>query len=414
MRARICVITAGHLATCPRMLKAADALAAEGYAVRVVSTRHVGWATAADAEVRATRRWAWSVVGYDERSDRATYLRSGLRQRAAQLLVRSMGAQRCPMGIVARAYSRVYPELVRAALAEPADFFYGGTTGALPAIAAAGKHTKVRYAVDLEDFHSAEQDESPTARRVHALAARIEHDVLRRATFLTASSAPIASAYRERYGVSPVVVNNTFPLPSLPPDLTPSSGDGLRLYWFSQTIGPQRGLEDAVEAMGRADIPGELHLRGRASPGYMDAIRQLGGVCAPRLRIVAHEPASPDAMVDLCRGLDVGLALEQGQVVNRQLCLTNKAFTYVLAGLAVAFTDTLGQRALAHDLGEAAILYAPGDVAALARGLRRWADDKALLARAKGASWAAAQRRWHWEHAEQRGALLRVVANAVG
>jgi len=26
--ARICVITAGHLATCPRMLKAADALAA--------------------------------------------------------------------------------------------------------------------------------------------------------------------------------------------------------------------------------------------------------------------------------------------------------------------------------------------------------------------------------------------------
>src|SRR6267142_242478 len=55
MTRRICVVTAGHLATCPRMLKAADAFLAEGYDVRVVSTRTTGWATAADADIAASR-----------------------------------------------------------------------------------------------------------------------------------------------------------------------------------------------------------------------------------------------------------------------------------------------------------------------------------------------------------------------
>ena len=37
-RARITVVTSGHLSTCPRMLKSADALAEAGYNVHVVAT----------------------------------------------------------------------------------------------------------------------------------------------------------------------------------------------------------------------------------------------------------------------------------------------------------------------------------------------------------------------------------------
>ena len=58
--------------------------------------------------------------------------------------------------------------------------------------------------------------------------------------------------------------------------------------------------------------------------------------------------------------------------------------------------------------------YVPGDVASLAAGLRRWAEDKSRLARAKGAAWVAARRRWHWEHPEERGALLEAVAKVLG
>lgn len=414
MKARICVVTAGHLATCPRMLKAADAFAAAGYAVRVVSTRHVAWATVADAELKSHRPWEWCVVGYDRRRDRGTYLRTGMRLRSAQLLARVAGARRCPLGLATRAYSRVHVELVRAALAQPADLFYGGTTGALAAVAAAGRRARVRYALDLEDFHSAEQDDSAAARLAHGLAQRIERDILREAAFLTAGSTAIADAYANTYGVRPIPVHNTFALPSRLPEWAPADRQGLRLCWFSQTIGPRRGLEDAVHAMGRTGLSGALHLRGRSQPGYLEDLQALAARVAPRLVLTAHDPCTPDVLIDRCRAYDVGLAVEPGFSANNRLALSNKAFTYILAGLAVVFTDTPGQRPLADDLGAGAWLYQPGDVAALARGLERWARDPQLLAQAKTAAWDAARRRWHWEHPAERGALLAAVRRVVG
>src|SRR5262245_27539204 len=104
--ARICIVTAGHLSTSPRMPKAADALAACGHRVRVVSTRHIGWATEADADVRRSRggAWDWSIVGYDRAAARATYLRSGLRQRLARAAARGLGPTRCPLPVAARAF----------------------------------------------------------------------------------------------------------------------------------------------------------------------------------------------------------------------------------------------------------------------------------------------------------------------
>lgn len=415
MTARICVITAGHLATCPRMLRAADTLAGAGYRVRVVSTRHLDWAAAADTHVRQSRAlcWEWAVVDYDRLRAPLTYLWSGLRLRCARAVAGSLGPSRCPVRVASRAYGRVHSELVRAALSRPADLFYGGTAGALAAAAAAGQQARVPYALDLEDFHSGEQEDVGPARLTNGLAERVERRVLHAAIFLTAASEAIASAYTAKYGVRPVTINNTLTLPVERPDLTPSPGTGLRLYWFGQTIGPGRGLEDAIRAMGVADVAGALHLRGRAIPGYLESLHRLGAQTAPRLEIVHHEPAPPDSMVDAARAYDVGLAVEPGFSLNNRLALSNKALTYIVAGLAVAITDTPGQRVLAEDLGEGALCFAPGDVGALAAGLRRWADDKALLARAKAATWAAARRRWHWEHRQERGTLLDAVAAAV-
>ena len=118
-------------------------------------------------------------------------------------------------------------------------------------------------------------------------------------------------------------------------------------------------------------------------------------------------------MVALCAEYDVGLSLEHGPVLNKLLCLSNKALTYVLGGLAVAFTDTPGQHDLARDMGEGSLVHAPGDVESLAIGLRRWADDRDVLERARRASWQAAERRWHWEHPDERGALIAACGAAL-
>lgn len=403
--ARICILTAGHLATCPRMLKSADALADAGHDVRVVATRHMAWAAEADAAVRRTRSWPCTVVNYDRATGRGLYATSGARRRLATAIATSLSPARTPMPLVYRAYSRVHPELVRAAMAKPADFFYGGTTGAIGATAVAAARMHVPYAVDLEDFHSAEQ-QGEGADAVNGLAARIEREVIGRARFVTTSSREMSAEYARAYDIEPVVVNNTFPLPGTAPAFGERRGGPLTLYWFSQTIGPRRGLEDVIRAIAQAAIPAELHLRGRVADGY-DAHLTGEAAAAPTLRLVFHAPAAPDDMVSLCGGHHAGLAVELNDTRSHQLCLSNKALTYILAGLAVVLTDTPGHRTLAADLRGGAVVYAPGDVAQLASGLKRWYDDPSSLATAQRAAWHAATTRWHWEHAQERGALLR-------
>jgi hypothetical protein len=393
------------------MLKSADAFAAAGHDVRVIATRYEPWAVDADADVLSRRSWPFTVVDY-RRSAGAVYWRSGIRYRAARALSRAVGPERVPLGLAARAFGRVHSELVRAASAEPADLIYGGTTGGLAAIATAARRCGARYALDLEDFHTAES-EAPDRALSHALASRVENAIFRQATFLTASSEGIAQAYHESYGVSPHVIHNTFELPRTMPDFSRAHPDVLRLYWFSQTIGFGRGLEDAISAMGIAAVAGELTLRGRSVPGYIDKLIQLAKDRAPRLRIIHAPPAPPDSMVDLSRGYDVGLALEQMRVKNHQIAQSNKLFTYLLAGNAIAMTDTPGQHALGVDVGAAAGLVAAGDIASLASIFARWANEPSTLECAKRASWQAAQRRWHWEHPLEQGALLDLVRRSL-
>jgi hypothetical protein len=411
-RARVTVVTSGHLSTCPRMVKSADALAAAGYDVTVVSTSHEGWAVDADRDVRSRRTWPVRVVDYRPGESTLTYGWTGAQHRAARALVHAIGPERTPLPLVARAFARVHAALVRTVSAIPADLIYGGTTGALAAIAAAGHRGPTPYALDLEDFHSGETA-GPEAPFVGALATRIERAVLGDAAFLTTSSEAIATAYHERYGVLPSVVHNTFPLPGQRPDFTRAHPGTLRLYWFSQTIGSGRGLEEAVTALGRAGVSAELTLRGRPHDGYLQTLTHLVAARAPRLTLTVQPPSPPDAMVDLARGHDVGLALDHGPPRNRTLCMTNKAFTYILAGVAVAMFDTPGQHGCGIDFGRAAALVPAGDVDALAGAFARWAADPAALDGAKRAAWQAAARRWHWEHECERGTLYRLVSEAL-
>ena len=80
----------------------------------------------------------------------------------------------------------------------------------------------------------------------------------------------------------------------------------------------------------------------------------------------------------------------------------------------MAIVDTPGQHALGVDLGRAAALVPPGDVDALAGGLRASGRaNPAALDCAKRTAWQAAVRRWHWEHECERGTLYRLVREAL-
>lgn len=403
---RVTVVTAGHLSTCPRMLKAADAFHAAGYKVRVVSTCNTAWAAEADRALQANRQWRWNVVDYTRDGNPGRWFVSGLRVRATVGLSTLLG-DAVPLAVAQAAFARVHAELVGEILREPQDFIYGGTTGGIGAVVEAAERAGVPGAVDFEDFHCAEHAPGGGGAMTNQLADRIMRRCTARAAFVTAGSAAIAHACEERFGTPAIAISNVFPLPREAASARMSGP--LRVYWFSQTIGAGRGIEDIIDAAGQAAVPCELHLRGVGVPGYVDGLHVRAAATAPRLQLVVHPPESPDAMVEACRRFDVGVSPEQIDVPNRRLTLPNKVLTYPLAPLAVAMTNTPGHQPLASDLNGHAIVYAPGSTGVLAEGLARWASDERALQDAKDATWDAARRRWHWEHPLERDTLLAAV-----
>jgi hypothetical protein len=405
----ICIVAAGHISSCPRLLKAARALSAAGHRVRVVSATMIEELRGMEIALVGGERWEWDPV--DWHPDRAwyTWARTGARQRAAQRAAGAVGADRVPYAVAVAAFDRLHVEIAERAARLPADLYYGGASGAIAAAAEAASRNGAPFAIDVEDFHAGEAPAGSTRQKI---VERVEQRVLPRAAFVTAGSPAIADAYRAKYGIAPIAVCNTFELPVAPPSFVPSGGPGLRLYWFSQTIGPGRGLETVIDALGAARAPGELYLRGFQDEAHVPALRVRAAERAPLVRLEILPVDAPDRMVDRCRGYDVGLSVEPGSSINNALALSNKALTYPLAGLALALTDTPGQRPLIDDLKGDAIVFAPGDVGGLARQFASWSRDKSLVQRAMRASWQASTRRWRWD-GHDRETLLNVVEEAL-
>jgi len=406
---RVTVVTSGSLCTCPRMVKAADALHGAGWQVRVISLINTPWAARLDRELHATRGWRWTPMGIMREAGVAPWLVGGVRHRVAVLVADAVA--RLPVlapgrTLTAYAFGRAHGALLAALLEAPQDFIYGGTSGALAAVAEAAARTGTPYALDLEDFHVAEGESDTAGRRHDSLARMVMAAALPGAAFLTGGSGAIAAALTETFGVRVVPIHNVFPLSwGTPP--APTAGP-LKLYWFSQTIGAGRGLEDVIAAVGRLPrtVACELHLRGVPASGYLECLHRHAAATAPGLRLSVHEPALPDAMAAACRPFDLGLSTEALAPRNRGLALSNKALTYPLGGLGLVLTRTPGHRPFADDLGDDTVHYDSGDVDALADGLARMGGDRAALARARAAAWDAACRRWHWEHPLEREALL--------
>src|SRR6185295_20278241 len=101
------------------------------------------------------------------------------------------------------------------------------------------------------------------------------------ARFVTAGSPMIAEEYAARYGVRPLTIHNTFS--TVAGSSGEQAGGALRLYWFSQTLGPQRGLEDVIRAAGQSEAVVELHLRARPIPAYLESLRAMQAAVAPAL-----------------------------------------------------------------------------------------------------------------------------------
>ena len=407
MSRRITLVTTGQPSTNPRLVKEADALASAGFAVSVIGIRRAGWADRSDEQLLATRPWRARILDPGRSRFGFSRVASALRHR----LARTAGARRSDAWLAA-ALSPVAPLLFAAAREEQADLYIAHNLGALPAAAASAASSGAKLGFDAEDFHSGQLSRESTELEITRL---VETRLIPACDYLTAASPGIADRYAPLRSQPPTVVLNVFPRAERPEGpVMPPAGEPFRLYWFSQTIGPSRGLEDAVEAMGLLpDFHIELHVRGEWHPGYEATLRELAvrsGI--PPERVVGVSPAPAGDMVGLSAPFHVGLALEDGRTVNREIALTNKLFTYLLAGVPVVASATTAQQWFCDEAGVAARGYAPGRPEALASALRPWLHDPQALAAARRAAWQLGEHRFNWD-IEQR-TFLGVIDRVLG
>jgi glycosyltransferase involved in cell wall biosynthesis len=303
--------------------------------------------------------------------------------------------------------------LRRAALATPADLYVAHYPAALPAVAAAARRHGARYAYDAEDFHLGDWPDAPAYDSERRLVGDIEARYLPGCAYVSAASPGIADAYAEAYPIErPRVVLNTFPLGQASPAPTPRGTAQPRpsLYWFSQTIGPNRGLECAVRAAGLARTRPHLYLRGTPAAGYAEELLDLARAAGAVGRIHFLPPDEPDRMERLAAAYDAGLVAETGHTASRRLCLTNKLFSFLLAGIPPLMSDTPAHRAFAAEAGVPDLLFPREDPTALAELLDRLFGDATRLAASRAWTWRLGQERYNWER--DRGQLVEAIGRA--
>lgn len=433
--AKVVIVTVGQPSTNPRTMKEVEALSKKGIKVKVFYGYWTQWAKDTDAALLKGCDAEFVLVGGDPDQAKFNWWLSRIMHRLFRAMSSSIPAAR------KYAVNRISFALARVVKKEKADLFIAHNLGALPAAVFAARRQKSRVGFDAEDYHRGQYDDphSPEARNTIAL----ENEFIPACDYVTAASPLIAAAYQRIYPRVPVsTINNVFerkylqpsqaaaPGLSQSPDLSqapnpnlamglsqapnpshetglsqaaapnPSHAPGLSLFWFSQRVGPHRGLEVVIDALNLLpDNNLELYLLGECSPEYKN---ELLGRAKNKNAITFLDPVASAGIFSLSARFDIGLSTEIPHCENRDICLVNKIFTYLLAGNCIIASDTQAQKKFWADYQGIGFLYKHADPADLAAQLQKVSEDRVLLEHCRQRSLELAASKLNWEEESKK------------
>jgi glycosyltransferase involved in cell wall biosynthesis len=409
-RARIAILSGSCLCHNPRVLKEAGALGRAGHDVEILGAWLDADLKAQDQRLLGNTPFRFVPVldgtrpGW--RGTTAQLLRRA-RRKAAHLMHRTLGWESAAQ----LGYTTAL--LLARAREIEADLYIAHSEPALYAAWQLMRDGR-SVGVDLEDWFS--EDLLPQVRRSRPLKLLrfLEAELLRRGVYASCPSRAMSEALARAYGgKAPVVLYNAFPW------VDRKAFDGRRcdrrdralpsIFWYSQTLGPGRGIEDLIAALPLLKSRTEVHLRGRAIAGMEAWIRSRLPE-AWQQRVFLHPLVANVELASRVAEHDIGFAGEVPYCRSRDLTVTNKMLHYLLGGLAVVASDTAGQREVAEQAPGAVELYASGDPHGLAEALNRLLGSPERLHRAKAAALRAAELTFCWERQEAK--LLDAVSAA--
>lgn len=411
---RICIVTNAPISQNPRVVKEADVLSEAGYDVLVLFGQHAEWTRPLDQHILDSATWRGRAIEIWPSGTRRRFHRLIL---AVQVSIFRFLAKCSTAAPIAEfAYSRFLIGQLWHALRARADLYIGHNPQSLPVVAWAAHLRGAKFGFDFEDFYQGELPANERGSLSNRLLAAIEARYVPKACHLTAASWGIAREVAVMHGIAPpLTILNVFKWADRA-QLRCTGGEPIRrpqlsLYWFSQIVSLDRGLQDAIRAIEHVSAPVMLHVRGSATIEVKSELMSIAKRCGVESRIIFLDPIPPEDLLAAAAEHDVGLCLEVPSTANRDNCITNKIFMYMLAGLAIIASRTRGHADVLAKNPNVGFLYEANDLQGLAAVIERLSRDQELLARTKAQALEAARHTWNWER-ESRS-LVAAIARAI-
>ena len=388
---KVVIISTGQPSANPRVVKEATALSYCGYKVSVIYCPMSPWANEFDKLLFArTPAIKWIKTGYSIEEDFWKYNFSRLRRKFYELFNKFF-----PFIFRSKVEGMFLfsPDLKRKAKINRANLYIAHYLGALPAAIAAGKKHNAAVIFDAEDFHRGEE---PGFREQKKYIIETEDRYLPKVNSLITASPLISAAYKKFYPHQTIVtINNVFSKINIR-EIRQTEKE-LKLFWFSQNIGAHRGLENIIKAMNLLHGEVSLHLLGNIRDKMYFQSLITTSTCPEKIHLL--NPVPPEQVFKIASQFDIGIAAEIPHSENRNICLTNKIFTYLVAGNCVLASNTDAQKDFMDRHPGIGLLYDYNQPADMASKIQALYDDRDLLQSCKinGSNLAKSEMNWENE-----------------
>ena len=386
---RIVILTTHQPAANPRALKEYITLKEHGFKVKFLYAYNALWSYNIDEEKFRTGklpRQDFKEIGGNPQKYPAMFFLSRVMHRIFKLLSVFLPLKHM-------SFDRVAFVLWSQIKQYPADLYIAHYLGALPAALKAGENLKVPVIFDAEDFHRGEKNyyEGQMSDIV-----AVEDKLLPRVNAITAASPLITKEYKRYYPQQNIItINNVFSKQYIQPYHENKSCD-LKLFWFSQHLGVGRGLEVFIESINfLSEISVTLTIMGNIRSEVYK--QQLLNLSQYPEKIFFKDTVPPEEIFSIAACYDIGLAGEISNFKNKELCLSNKIFTYLMAGNCILASDMQGQSEFIKQNEGIGFTYRHDDAKDLGEKINMLHENRAVLEACKKRSVQLAMEHLNWE-----------------
>ncbi len=390
---RIYLIGHGQPSRNPRIVRDADCLSSAGYDVTVLTPRILKSWVEYDDEIVNNAKWNYVYLDYVKHPLSILYWQYvRIRHRLSKALAIYIHSEY----VIANAVEYLNQELFIKASKTKTDIYIAHQQQALPAAAWAATKNNCKFAVDIHDLLADCSFESVN------LIKYIEKRYLHECAYISTMSTVAAQRIKEVNCLSttPIVRYNTQKIEErkgiIPPNQRKLS-EVTSIYWFGQTIGYHSRADQVLKAIPLLCKPTKLVLRGNSNTEFTNYLISLAKELDISHCLEIEPIASPIDMVTLAAQHDILLGSQPGKELFHQMAIGNKVFTGMMAGLALALTDTIAHRQFIDENHGCGFLFPDQDEIALAEHLNSILMDRKILESMKMRCWNLAESSFNLE-----------------